>query len=180
MNDFLAWTLATIREEGNSASWMEEKRYDWIQLAGHAVSQILDGKSVIIVTDTPRQWFAQYMTSHINKPIKNRPYLPFYTLDALIPTIDTMDNEEIALVLDMLSLSFRDYFFFYIGRGQDRRSNIAKTRDDSFLWIMDEQFPSSLQLHSYDRAIDSQLLTLFKIFDKTIDAALFGEVRIQG
>lgn len=179
MNGFLSWTLAAIREEGSSASWMEEKRYDWVQLAAQAVSQILEGKAVIVVTDADRRWFGEYVVTTINRSGKNRPLLPFFTLEALFPGSDRLSKDEMGLLLDMLSLAFSDFFFFYVGQGHDPRANVAKTRDNSFMWIMDEQFPLSLQLHSYDPQINFQLLTLFRLFDKTIDAALFGEVELS-
>ena len=38
---------------------------------------------------------------------------------------------------DMISLSYKnEYFFWYIGRGDDRRSDIAKRKETSYFWIL--------------------------------------------
>jgi len=43
---------------------------------------------------------------------------------------------------------------------------------------MDEDFQNSFPLRSYDRLLDITLLHLYRIFDKTLNAVLFGEVDI--
>ena len=80
----------------------------------------------------------------------------------------------------MLEISFKgDYFFWYIGRGDDKRADIAKRSDDSLLWLMDEDFQNAMPLRSYDEQIDIKLVQLYRLFDRTLSAALFGEVDVD-
>ena len=48
--------------------------------------------------------------------------------------------------------------------------------DENFLWIMDEEVQNSFKLRSSDVLLDIKLLQLFKLFNKTIDVGLFGEI----
>ncbi|WP_200762351.1 HobA family DNA replication regulator [Nitrosophilus alvini] len=181
MQEFDRWTLNTIRYDDALMSWLEERRYDWMPLAVSALEKLLSGQSVIIVTDEEREWFGDYILSSINRPHKNRPLLPFYRLKDLYPYIDRIKKaEDVDILYDMLSLSFKDdYFFWYIGKSESPRCQIAKRKDDSFLWIMDEEMQNSFYLKSFDDLLDLKLFQLFRLFDKSIDAAMFGEVEIK-
>lgn len=181
MQQFLKWTLDAIRGDEAIMSWLEERRYEWVPLAATAIEKILEGQSVVIVTDREREWFCHYVIASVNKPIKNRPILPFFALRDLYPYLDGIKkDEEIDLLFDMLSLSFKgEYFFWYIGKSDDPRSQIAKRRDDSFLWLMDEEYQNSFLLKSYDNLLDMKLFQLFRLFDKSVDAALFGEIGLK-
>lgn len=72
MQQLLKWTLETIREEESSFSWMEEYRYEWAPLAKSAVSQSIEGKTALIITDEFHDWFAHYILNHINDLKKKR------------------------------------------------------------------------------------------------------------
>ena len=63
MQELLKWTLDAIREEGSSFSWMEEHRFAWAPLINNAMQQILEGKTVLVMTDRPRKWFGSYILS---------------------------------------------------------------------------------------------------------------------
>ena len=81
---------------------------------------------------------------------------------------------------DMLSLSFpAGYTFFYIGKGNDPRAQIAKRKDDSFSWLLDERSQNSFYLDSKDENLDIKLIQLITLFDKSIDSILFSEVDVQ-
>ena len=82
---------------------------------------------------------------------------------------------------DMLELSYKgEYFFWYIGRGGDeRRADIVKRTDNALMWIMDENYPNALSMRSYDPLIDIKLLQLYRLFDKTLSAVLFGEIDVH-
>jgi hypothetical protein len=81
---------------------------------------------------------------------------------------------------DMLDITFKgEYLFWYIGKGDDRRADIAKRSTDSLLWIMDERFQNALVLRSHDPLIDIKLLQLYRLFDKTLSAVLFGEINVR-
>ena len=106
--------------------------------------------------------------------------LPFFSLKALYPSFENIvSKEEVSLLLDMLSLAFPNgYVFFYVGKSADKSSQIAKGKDDSYMWLFDEQAQNSFYLSSSDGALDIKLLSLFRLFDKSVDAALFAKVTL--
>lgn len=180
MQQLLKWTLEAIRSDEAMMSWLEEQRFEWTAAAGQAIRQIVDGRTIILVTDHERKWFSSYITSSLNKPILDRPIMPIICLDQIYPYYDTITGgEKIDMLTDMLSMSYgEEYFFWYVGKGDDRRADIAKREDSSFLWIMDEDFQNAFPLSSYDKLLDIKLLHLYRVFDKTLNAVLYGEVDI--
>ncbi len=181
MKTFDQWTLETIRYDKSLMNWLEERRYEWLPLVQDAVVKIIEGYSVLLLTDTERQWFGEYVTTSINRPIKNRPFVPVYLLKNIAPYIENIrKNEEIELLFDMLNISFEErYFIWYIGKATTPYVNIAKYKDDSFLWIMDEDMQNNFTLKSFDDMLDFKLLQLFRLFDKSLDVALFSEVEFD-
>ena len=105
-------------------------------------------------------------------------FLPFFSLRSLYPAFDSIEtNEQKQLLKDMLSLAFPNgYIFFYIGKSIDKRANLAKTDENSYMWLFDEQAQNSFTLSSSDENLDIKLLNLYKLFDKSIDAVLFAKV----
>ena len=178
--DFAQWTLDTIREEGGSLSWLEEYRFEWSKTTAYALEQILQGKTIILITDEKRKWLEQYLLTSLNTASLERPLIPIISIDNLCVHYNSVSGGEmIDVVDDMISLSYKeDYFFWYIGKGDDKRADIAKREDSSFLWIMDEDFQNAFPLRSYDKLLDIKLLHLYRIFDKTLNAVLFGEVDV--
>lgn len=182
MQEFLNWTIDTIREDKLISPWLEEKKYEWTPLVSKLVTNILDkGCSVIIVTDKEREWFLEYILSNINTSKQNRPFLPFYDFRAFYKQIDSVKSEDdINLLKDMLSISFPNgCCFWYIGRSQDIRATIPKVSKNSFLWLMDEQTQDAFNLRSNDEALDMKLLQMFRLFNKTLSAALFAEINVE-
>ncbi|MFV0481978.1 MAG: HobA family DNA replication regulator [Campylobacteraceae bacterium] len=178
MQDFLKWTLEAIRKDGSSMSWMEEKRLEWVPLAASMLNKMLQGHSFIVITDDERDWFGKYIITSINKFGKNRPFIPFLPLESCFFSLhSSKTKEDLDLLEDMLNLSFPNgYTYFYIGKSGDVKAQIAKRRDDSFLWIMDEEVQNSFYFRSNDEMLDVKLIQLFKLLDKSIDALLFAEV----
>ena len=181
MTDFAQWTLDAIREEGASLSWLEELRFEWTVTTSQAIGQILSGKTIILITDEKRKWFESYILDSINKESIERPLIPIVSIDSLYSHYNNINSgEKIDVLEDMLSLSFRDnYFFFYIGRGDDKRSDMAKRRDNSCFWIFDEDFHNAFTLKSYDSHLDIKLLQLYKLFNASLNAAMFGEADVS-
>ena len=180
--DFAQWSLDAIREEGGSLSWLEEQRFDWTTTSAHAIEQALSGKTIILIVDEKRKWLEKYILSSINSlNIQERPLLPILSIDSIYLYYNSVNNGEMIDVLDdMISLSYKDdYFFWYIGKGDDKRSDIAKRRDNSYFWIFDESFNNSFMLKSYDSHLDIKLLQLFRLFNLSLNAALFGEVDVS-
>jgi hypothetical protein len=182
MRLFDQWTLEAIRAEGASMSWFEEQRFDWIPQIIGAMDQIMNGHTVVLVTDHERRWFGNYILETINKKFKERPLIPVVSLDALYSHLDIHgDVKEMDVLSDMLSISFKsDYFVWYIGRGgNEQRADFAKRSDNALMWIMDENYPNALMLRSYDSHIDIKLLQLYRLFDRTLAAVLFGEIDVH-
>jgi hypothetical protein len=180
MQHLLKWTLETIREE-DCFSWMEEHRYEWAPLVKSAVDQILEGKTVLLLTDTPRKWFGNYILENVNDLQKNRPLLPVFPMVKMFPSLEAFSNtQEMQLLEDMLELAYPNgYFIWYIGKGNHPFTKLAYRCEDSFLWIMDEEVENSFSLRSSDELLDIKLLQLYKLFDLTLSQALFGELDLE-
>lgn len=181
MQEFLKWTLETIRKDAFLMSWMEEKRLEWVPLAASMLEKLLRGRVFIIMTDDEREWFSSYAVHFINRSSKNRPLLPFIPLKTVLPNVDELKTKkDLELLDDMLSLTFPNgYTFFYIGKSNNIKSQIAKSQDDSFLWMIDEEMQNSFYLRSNDESLDVKLIQLFRLLDKSIDALLFAEVSLD-
>ena len=181
MQQLLKWTLDTIREKESAFSWMEEHRFAWAPLVNNAVSQILEGKTVLVRIDDPRQWFAKYILQNVNDLEKHRPLLPFYPLGGCFPNLHNVKTkEDIQLLEDMLELSYPNgYYIWYIGKGDHPATKIAYRNDDNFLWLMDEEAQNSFHLRGSDPLLDIKLLQLYRLFDETLSAALFGDLDIE-
>ncbi len=180
MQGFIKWTLDSIRDEGSMLSWLEESRFEWTATMAHALKQVLAGKSIVIVTDTDRQWFGHYIVNTINKAITDRPMISVARIESLYPNYYSMNTGTLDMLEDMLSLSYKDdYFFWYIGRGNDKAADLPKNQDQSFLWLMDEDFQNAFTLRSYDPLLDIKLLQLYRQLDKSLNAVLFGEVNVD-
>jgi len=112
---------------------------------------------------------------------KNRPLLPFYKLIDMFPNLkDLTSTQELQLLEDMLEISYPNgYYIWYIGKGDHPFTKQAYRCEDSFLWIMDEEVQNSFFLRSSDPHLDIKLLQLYKLFDATISAALFGDLDLE-
>jgi len=181
VQDFKEWTLDAIREEGSSFSWLEEQRFDWSTTTAQALEQILNGKTIILITDQSRKWFERYILSSINTLKQDRPLIPIVSIDAMYLHYDSISGGDmIDVVEDMISLSHKDdYFFWYIGKGDDKRADIAKRKDNSYFWIFDEDYLNAFNLKSYDKSLDIKLLQLYRLFDASLNATMFGEVDVD-
>jgi len=176
--DFAQWTLDAIREEGGSLSWLEEHRFEWSKTTAFALEQVLSGKTIILITDEKRKWLEQYLLTSLNTASLERPLIPIISIDNLCVHYNSVSGGEmIDVVDDMISLSYKeDYFFWYIGKGDDKRSDIAKRKDNSYFWMFDEDFNNAFTLKSYDKTLDIKLLQLYRLFDSSLNATMFGEV----
>ena len=159
-------------------SWMEEKRFEWVPLNVSMLKNLIAGHAIVVVTDDDRRWFCEYMLNDINRLSKNRPLLPFVSLNSFYPNLASLKTkEDIELLENMLFQAFpHGYTYFYIGKNNNIKMQIAKRRDDSFIWVMDEQLQNSFFLSSSDENLDIKLIQLYKLLDKSIDALLFAEV----
>ncbi|AQW86319.1 DnaA-binding chromosome replication initiation factor [Campylobacter pinnipediorum subsp. caledonicus] len=180
MQEFMKWTLDAIRSEGLLLSWMEEKRVEWANLLAPRLKYLLNGRTFIVFTDDDREWFETYLLKKINSVNSARPLLPFVSLKSIYPSLDDISSkEQIMLLEDMLSIVFPNgYVYFYIGKSSDKKSQIAKLNDDSYMWLFDEQVQNSFYLSSSDDKLDTKLISLYNLLDKSIDATLFAELSL--
>ncbi len=182
MQDFSTFTLQCIREDRSHMSWMEERRFDWTPLVASVITRLIEGHTFLLMTDKERDWFLQYTLNYLNKNSMDRPLLPIFSLkDAFLQMDNFSSKDDLNMVEDMLDLIFPNGFsYFYIGKGDSKYAQIAKSKDDSFMWLMDEKVQNSFYLNSKDEILDIKLIQLMRLFDKSINAILFAEVDIQG
>jgi hypothetical protein len=116
----------------------------------------------------------------LNHPDIQRPLLPVYEAKTMFPYLSTMvKNANSELINDMLTLSFKEnYLFWYIGKSNYTSAVIAKEKRNSFLWIMDEEVQNSFFLRSADDLLDLKLIHMVRLFNKTLDAVLFGAIEL--
>lgn len=177
MDSFLSFTSENIRKGGTFMVWMEERRLEWAPLMESRLKFLLQGRTFILMCDEQRSWYEEYFLKNVNAKA-NRPMLPFVSLNCFCKK-KIQNNEDIALLNDLLDISFPNGFiYFYIGSSSDIKSFIAKSKDDSLLWLFDEQLQNSFYLSSKDRDLDSKLITLYKLFDESLDAILFSRVNL--
>ncbi len=181
MQKFLKWTLDNIRKDGSMMSWMEEKRFEWVPLNMSMLKNLLEGHTILVVTDDDREWFCEYMLKDINKLSKNRPLLPFISLKSIYPALNSIKTkDDIELLENLLYQTFpQGYTYFFVGKNNNIKMQIAKRKDDSFIWVMDEQLQNSFLLSSSDENLDLKLIQLYKLLDKSINALLFAEVDFE-
>ncbi|WP_297809626.1 HobA family DNA replication regulator [uncultured Helicobacter sp.] len=181
MQDLSSWTLQVLRYDASHPTWLEERKFEWIPLVKRALQKIFNGESMILITDYDREWFMDYVVSSINKT-NNRPYVPILSINALFPQLDkTHKNEtEIPLINDYLDNVFsKKYFFWYVGHNDTMRAKLALNHEDCFLWIFDTHLQNSFTLQSTDSLIDIRLMQMYRIFNLTLEAAIFGRVSLE-
>jgi len=182
LQEFTNWTVKTIREDRLITSWMEERKFDWIPLVSKIITNIIDnGKTVLVVTDEPRSWFLTYILSKINEDKNARPLLPFLDFACVSKNFSSISKDsDVELIKDMLDLSFPNgYIFWYIGKSHSKSAILPKVSKNSFLWLFDEDVPNSFTLKSTDETLDMKLLQLYRLFNKTLDAALFAQIEVD-
>lgn len=181
MNVLEQWVLEQIREDNPFMAWLEERRFDFVPPVQNSIEQIMKGSTIVLITDHDRRWFSQYILQKLNDPSQNRPMLPIVCLESIYPHYSHIKTtESLEMIEDMLSLSYGEkYFFWYVGKGADKKADLAKRNDRSMLWVMDEEIQNSFLLDSFDKMLDLKLLHLYRLFDKTLSGALFGDYEIN-
>jgi len=181
MKNFSSWTLETIRDM-TSMGWMEERRLDWLPVVASSIKRLVDTQSMIIVTDAHRDWYGKYLLNRLNPSTFERPLLPILCLESLFPHIDDVNSQDKFELLDsMLELFLPNgYFFFYIGKADDSRAKTVQRKDKSMLWLYEKNIENSFYLGVEDDRSDLRLMQLASLFEKSIEAALFCEVDLQG
>ncbi len=178
MQALLNWTLKTIRLDGTEFSWMEELRFDWVPIVKSAVMKIAEGQTLLIITDRKREWFAKYIQENINNRDKKRPFIPVYDMRSCLGVPEGIkDNNEIEVIEDMLDISYPNgYFLWYIGDAGYNYNNMLFRNDENFLWLVGDHIQNSISFRESDPNLDIKLLQLYKLFDATMEAIIYGEV----
>lgn len=181
--DLSNWTLDAIRSsdfDGIAMNWLEERRSEWVGLLALRLRYFLSGASFVLICDEEREWFERYFLCNINKPNLARPFLPFISLRSLYPRVNEINiKDDLPLLQDLLNITLPNgYIYFYVGKGSSKLSLLAKNSDNSYMWLFDEQAQNSFYLNSQDGLLDIKLLSLFKLFDKSLSEILLGRVNI--
>lgn len=175
MNDlnFANWTLELVREDGIAMGWLEERRFDWCQIAYRFVDNIINGYTIVVCSDSHRKWFCEYILQTINTN-KGRPLIPILSLESMLPRYQ---ETNLDLIDDMLDVAFGGkYIIWYIGHTNHKLVKLAIEHPNSFIWVFDGSLHTAFNINSKDPNSDIKLLQLFKVLDKTIDALMFDEI----
>jgi hypothetical protein len=178
---FLNWLGNTIRQEDFIGPWIDVRKSELLPFFSNTITNVLNGVTIIVITDSDREWFLKYIMTTVNHKYQNRPMLPFVDLQSLVPDINKVDTDmDIEYIIDYLDICFpNDYQFFYIGKAQDKRIKITRSKEDNFLIAFDDELPQSFYLHSLDESLDIKLMQLFKLFNMTISETLFGNIDVS-
>ena len=65
-----------------------------------------------------------------------------------------------------------------MGHNDTTRAKLALSHEDCFLWIFDTQLQNSFTLQSTDSLVDIKLMQMYRIFNLTLEAAMFGRVNL--
>ncbi len=177
---FSEWTLEVIREYDSSYSWMEEVRFNWVPQVSHTISKILEGATLIVVTDSEFKWYGDYIVRHLNKIDGDRPFIPAYKLCALFPHVKGLRSSiEFDALFDMFDISFPNgYVFWYIGSGDHNQYEYIEQDKQSMIWRLNKEIEGFFSLNRNDPQVDIKLIQSFMLFDRALSAALFGEVEL--
>ncbi|MGX2983773.1 HobA family DNA replication regulator [Helicobacter sp. 23-1045] len=173
---FANWTLGVLRKENTLAlSWLEEIRYEWCKVAYHFIDSVIHkGSSIILCTDSKREWFGRYILQHINIA-KSRPLLPIFYINSVVENSVDLNTQ---LMEDMFNIAFKNHIVWYIGRTDNRLSTLAIEHQNSFIWAFDSNLHTAFHLDSAP-GVDIKLLQLYDLLDKSIDAIMFGEINYE-
>lgn len=176
------WMLNSIRDEAEKfasiGGWLELERFEWTGIVNRIIFHMLNGGSLLVCADNDRQWFVKYIISNINKlGGRSRPIIPVFELKNFIGN----DNffKDTSLINDALDIAYKDYAFWYIGKSNTEFSNLSFSKENSFLWVLDESIQNGLKLSSNDAMLDYKLIQLFKIFEKALFGTIFGKINLE-
>jgi hypothetical protein len=99
-------------------------------------------------------------------------------LEDNLPQLHTiLATAEIQILEDMMEISYpKGYYIWYIGIGDHPLNYLSYRNQYNFLLVLDEEVQNSFALRSADPLLDIKLLQLYKLFDSTLSAVLFGDL----
>lgn len=181
MENISDWLLNTIRNDeknGITSGWLEEKRFLVLPHMSRTLKHILEGGSVIVLTDEQREWFGDYIITHINQHHNGRPFFPIVQIKHLHDMIDSSskDGGSFMPIVNMLDMMYSNYRFWYIGKNNTRANFVKDNRcQQGWHWIFDENDIFS----STDEKLDYKLLNLFKLFERALLAAMLNKISLD-
>jgi len=160
-------------------SWLEERRLDLVPLLSIFLNEVLDGKSVLIITDEKRKWFAEHILEKINNFNELKPQLfPFFILENVVPQIKIANTEtHFDMIEDMLNVAFEDYIFWYVG-SETPLLEFTRRKKNSLYFIFDNDNSYNFFLKSTDDFLDIKLLHLADIVKEALLKVVFSEVSL--
>ncbi len=122
MENISDWLLNTIRNDeknGITSGWLEEKRFLVLPHMSRTLKHILEGGSVIVLTDEQREWFGDYIITHINQHHNGRPFFPIVQIKHLHDMIDS--SSSVIVLTDEQREWFGDYIITHINQHHNGR-----------------------------------------------------------
>lgn len=186
------WLKEAIIQEDNKgvmSGWLHEQRLGLVPLLRRVFLHILHGGSLVVLTDTQRQWFSKYITQNINLPSKTRPFFPIFEVESLGFMIDMNLNynntpdRHFGAINKMLEHSFaKNYMLWYIGKKTIRGDfALFPAVYEPFMWLIDGQdMPTkTIRLSSLDDLLDYKLLQLYRLFERALCGVVFGQISLE-
>ncbi|SQB99377.1 HobA family DNA replication regulator [Helicobacter fennelliae] len=181
--DFREWLLDSIRQDYKKwtldRSWLEENRNPWADTAIYAIRHILNGGSLIIATDEKRAWFESYALSKFFQSGQNRPLLPIFSLNKILPPDFVIHKSNIQNIYNMLHIAYNKYMFWYIGQVNNDIAHLCLGQDFTLVWSFDEGIKNSFYLRSNDPFLDIKLIEMLDLFEKAIYAVILEQVVLE-
>lgn len=173
MQEFNNFIRNYIRSKRYDYSWLDQKSLELSELLKR-LKYLLDARAIIILCDKEREWYLHYLTNLLNSSKNNRPLLPIFSLRDFY---SATSNED--LINDLFSLSFQNgHTYIYFGKDNDKLAKIAKNKNDSILFIFDEEYSNAFYLNSKDENLDIKLISLANLMNACLDAIVFNKVNI--
>ncbi len=181
--DFRSWLLDSIREEykqwANDREWFEMERNLWADVTIRAIRHIIDGGVLLLATDERRKWFSHYALSRFHYSGVQRPLVPIFGLNHILPPDFVIQKANVSNVLDMLDIAYKDYMFWYIGQTNNHIADLCRTQEYGLFWIMDEGIKGSFYLRANDEFLDYKLIEMLKLFEKAIYASILNRIILE-
>lgn len=178
--DLNSWLLSTINSELIRPAWLDERRFDFVSILENAISQFLEPRTMVLITDRTCSWFDEYLLHSINQN-PEEPFAWIISLRKIMPSIDKIEQEDLPMIIENLNTMFNNnYFFWYIGRhNSGAGAALALSRADSFVWLSDLASNGTLEIPSKDGALDIRILQAFRIFIRALYATTYGEIEFK-
>ncbi len=182
--NFREWLLDSIRKNYSKwmthSGWLEEKHRLWLDSLINALRHITNGGSLLLATDDRRKWFESYVLSKVYQTGQNRPLLPIFSLNNIVPLEFISQKENNGNLTNMLDISYKNYMFWYIGELNTPLAEFCTQHQfSSLIWAIGEEIQGSFCISGSDEFEDYKLIDMFKVFQNAIYATIFNQVVLE-